>query len=502
MSTYTLRPYQQTCVSQVIAKWAEHKRLLAVLPTGAGKTIIFANIASRVRQQGKVLILAHREELLQQAITKIRLATGVNAQLERAEERADRSADVVVASIQTMMRRHDTFAPDHFKFIIIDEAHHVAADSYQKILGYFFGAKQLGVTATPDRADQRELGHFFDDLAFEVTLQDLIRERYLSKIRVRVCDVKIDLTNVRINTGDFDANESAGALEPMLASIAQQITLYGGKKVLVFLPLIATSQRMRDILVRHGMNAMHVDGQSPDRKEILEWFANQKEAVLCNAMLLTEGYDEPSIDTIVCLRPTRSRALYTQMVGRGTRLAPGKEQLLILDFLWMTGRHRLVRPTSLISQGEVEEIADKATTTQAEFDLEEAVHAAIAEREAKLAAELARKKKTSLKVIDPVEYGLFMHEQAITDYEPTMEWHSLPPTEKQIEILTRMKFDVSSIRDRGHASALLDSTMARTKRRLATAPQVKLLRRMGHHNAFRYSFDQASKIISERCKRQ
>ena len=162
---------------------------------------------------------------------------------------------------------------------------------------------------------------------------------------------------------------------------------------------------MQAMMAARGINARHVDGTSENRQETLEWFRTSTQAVLCNAMLLTEGYDEPSIDTIVCLRPTRSRALYTQIVGRGTRICEGKDQLLILDFLWMTGRHRLVRPTSLFAEGEVAEIADKITSRQGEFDLESAVQEARAERERKLAEELTKKKRFAGRMIDPLEWG-------------------------------------------------------------------------------------------------
>lgn len=493
-----LRPYQETCVRQVIDKWSEYRRLLAVLPTGAGKTIIFSHIAATV--PGKVLILAHREELLQQAIKKLRMATGLDASLERAESKGSRTGKAVVASIQTMCRRFHDYSPDHFSHVIVDEAHHIAASTYQGVLNYFSSACVLGVTATPDRSDKQALGQWFEDLAFEVTLADLIKGGYLSPIRARVCDVSIDLTKVRVQTGDFDAGDSGEALEPYLERIADQILEHGGNKTLVFLPLIATSKRMRDIMSAKGFNVRHVDGTSEDRAEILEWFAKEPKAALCNAMLLTEGYDEPSIDTIVCLRPTKSRALYTQMIGRGTRLSPGKGNLTILDFLWLTGKHRLIRPTSLFAEGEVAELADKATQEQREFDLQEAVEAATAEREAALARELAKKKRSSGKFIDPVEYALGVHDVKLQDYAPTMAWHSEPMTDKQIRMLSAYGFDIHRIADRGQASALIDSLIGRTAKRLATFKQVRLLKRFGHHKAETYSFEQASRLINQICK--
>jgi superfamily II DNA or RNA helicase len=494
-----LRPYQETCVGQVLAKWQQHKRLLAVLPTGAGKTIIFSHLADRM--PGKSLIIAHREELLNQAISKLESATGLKASLERADAVADRNSKVVVGSIQTLMRRYSQWDPHHFDQIIIDETHHVAADSYQSVLRHFADAKVLGVTATPDRADQRSLGDHFDDVAFEITLPELIKDGYLAPIRVRVCDVSIDLSKVAIRGGDFDACASADALEPVLSRIIEQIQQFGKKKVLVFLPLVSTSKQMQTMMMARGINARHVDGESENRQETLEWFRTSTHAVLCNAMLLTEGYDEPSIDTIVCLRPTKSRALYTQIVGRGTRICEGKDQLLILDFLWMTGRHRLVRPTSLFAEGEVAEIADKLTSQQGEFDIETAVEDARKERERKLAEELSKKKRFAGRMIDPLEWAMATADESVVDYEPTMRWHQEPISEKQSSLLASFGFDPRKVENRGHASVLIDSVMSRGKRELATPKQVRLLIRMGHKHAARYSKQQASELINKICKK-
>lgn len=495
-----LRTYQSDCIGQVNAKWLEHKRLLVVIPTGGGKTIIFANLAASL--PGRTLILAHREELLQQAIDKIRRATGVTAELERADQRASPDAKVVVGSIQTLVRRTANFAQDAFSHIIIDEAHHVAADTYQSILNHFQQAKVLGVTATPDRADKKALGEHFDTVAFEVTLLDLIHQGFLVPIKARVCDVSIDLTKVSFSKGDFDAGDAGDTIEPYLERIAEEIAKYGGKKTMIFLPLIRTSQRMTEICNRLGLDAEHVDGNSPDRAEILQRFATKDRGVICNAMLLTEGYDEPSIDTIVVLRPTKSRALYTQMVGRGTRLHPGKTHLTILDFLWLTGRHRLVRPTSLISEGEVADMADRMTSSQGEFDLQDAVREATHEREQTLLRELARKKRNAGNFIDPVEFSVSIHSAAVQEYEPIFPWQGEPASDKQIAMLLKYGFNQEDIRNKGHASVILDAIMSRQKLNLATPKQVRLLTKFGIPNAQTISFKQASEIISQRFNRK
>ena len=494
-----LRPYQADCVGQVVSKWTQFDRLLVVIPTGGGKTIIFAHIAKAV--PGRVLILAHREELLQQAIDKIQKATGIKAELERAESSASPDCRVVVASIQTMIRRLDRFSEETFGHVIIDEAHHVAADTYQSILRRFSSAKVLGVTATPDRSDKKSLGEHFQDVAFEVNLMDLIGSGFLVPIKARVCDVSIDLSKVTFKAGDFDAGEAGDSIEPYLERIAGQIKEHGGRKVMVFLPLIRTSRMMTDICRGIGLDAEHVDGMSPDRAEILSRFAAKDRGIICNAMLLTEGYDEPSIDTIVVLRPTKSRALYTQMVGRGTRLHPGKTHLTILDFLWLTGRHRLVRPTSLFSEGEIADLADKLTSTQGEFDLQDAVQQAISEREQTLLRELAKKKANAGKLLNPVEFAVSLHSADLAEYEATMPWHYQPISDKQASILKGYGFDLHYVRNKGHASALLDAIMSRQKLGLATPKQVRFLKRLGIEKPELITFKRASQIISDTIKR-
>ena len=252
-----------------------------------------------------------------------------------------------------MMRekRLSQFPDDYFNTIIIDEAHHCISDSYQRVLQHFPEAKVLGVTATPDRGDMRNLGTVFDSMAYEYTLPKAIKEGYLSPIKAVTIPLKIDMSGVGVQAGDFKSGEIATALDPYLESIAAEMEKYcKDKKTVVFLPLVKTSQKFRDILNAHGFKAAEVNGESQDRAEILEAFDKYQYNVLCNSMLLTEGWDCPSVDCIVVLRPTKVRSLYCQMVGRGTRLSPetGKDHLLLLDFLWHTERHELCHPAHLI----------------------------------------------------------------------------------------------------------------------------------------------------------
>lgn len=297
MGEIMLRPYQQASKDAVFEKWSEGtKRTLLVLPTGTGKTIVFAAITEEcVRKGERVLILAHRGELLEQAADKIKKSTGLGCSVEKAEQTCIGSwFRVTVGSVQTLMRdkRLAGFKRDYFDTIVIDEAHHCISDSYQKVLGYFQNAKVLGVTATPDRGDMKDLGTYFENIAYEYTLPKAIREGYLSPIKALTIPLQIDISDVSIQSGDFRVGDLGNALDPYLEQIASEMEKYcKNRKTVVFLPLVKTSQKFRDILNRHGFKAAEVNGSSEDRAEILKDFDNNRYNVLCNSMLLTEGSD-------------------------------------------------------------------------------------------------------------------------------------------------------------------------------------------------------------------
>lgn len=307
--------------------------------------------------------MAHRGELLNQAADKLMKSTGLGCAVEKAEETSIYSwYRVVVGSVQTLMRkkRLSRFQKNHFDTIIVDEAHHCISDSYQNVLNYFEDAKVLGVTATPDRGDMKNLGSYFESLAYEYTLPKAIKEGYLSPIKAVTIPLKLDLTGVGTQAGDYKVANLGTALDPYLYQIADEMLKYcKDRKTVVFLPLIKTSQKFCEILNSKGFRAAEVNGNSDDRAQVLSDYDTGKYNVLCNSMLLTEGWDCPSVDCIIVLRPTKVRSLYCQMVGRGTRLCEGKDHLLLLDFLWHTEKHELCRPAHLICENE--EVAQKMT---------------------------------------------------------------------------------------------------------------------------------------------
>lgn len=503
-----LRPYQIAARDAVHAAWETVSRTLLVLPTGTGKTVVFSHIAADVVEHGgRVLILAHRGELLQQAADKLQRATGLVAAVEKAEDTAhDTLHRVTVGSVQTLMRpsRRERFADDYYAAIIVDEAHHALADSYQSVLSHWPEAKILGVTATADRNDRRNLGTYFESLAYEYSLPQAIRDGFLAPIRALSIPLPIDLRNVRVSAGEFNAADLGDALAPYLSRIAHELRAHAGdRKTLVFVPLIATAQRFAELLQAEGFAAKWVSGDDPERADKLAWYASAGPgAVLVNSMLLTEGYDDPRTDCVVCLRPTKSRPLYAQIVGRGTRLCVGKRDLLLLDFLWMTDRHELVRPAHLIASSDAEarvmtRMSEEAGADGMELDdaaVETAGKEVVAEREKALADELAKQRAKQRKLVDPLQYAVSINAADLSDYAPSFGWEAGPATEAQRAALEAAGLS-PDVANAGMASRLLDRVAARKAGGFATPKQIRLLERYGFRKVGEMMFHEATRIV-------
>jgi superfamily II DNA or RNA helicase len=502
-----LRPYQQQARDRIHAEWdAGHTRTLLVLPTGTGKTIVFASVAAdQVRAGDRVLILAHRGELLEQAADKLQRSTGLVSAVEKAESTClDSWFRVVVGSVQTLQRtaRLERFPQDYFGTIIIDEAHHAITDGYRRILDYFSGAKVLGVTATPDRGDMRNLGEVFDSLAFEYKLTDAIKEGYLCKIMAQTIPLQLDITSVTMSGGDYAVGDLGTALDPYLEQIAAEMARRcKSRKTVVFLPLIKTSQKFRDLLNTYGFRAAEVNGQSDDRRQVLADFDAGKYNVLCNSMLLTEGWDCPSVDCVVVLRPTKVRSLYSQMVGRGTRLSPGKTDLLLLDFLWMTDKHELCRPADLVCEDRA--VARQMTETLAESgcpeDIEEAAAQAsedvVAQREEALAKQLEEQRRKKAKLVDPLQYEMSIQAEDLAGYVPAFGWEAGPPSEQQTSALEKLGILPDAVESAGKAALLLDRLNKRRDEGLTTPKQIRCLEKYGFQHVGNWSFEAARHMI-------
>mgnify|MGYP000077266064 FL=1 len=502
-----LRPYQQQARDRIHAEWENgHTRTLLVLPTGTGKTIVFASVAAdQVRAGDRVLILAHRGELLEQAADKLQRSTGLVSAVEKAESTClDSWFRVVVGSVQTLQRtaRLERFPHDYFGTIIIDEAHHAITDGYRRILDYFSGAKVLGVTATPDRGDMRNLGEVFDSLAFEYKLTDAIKEGYLCKIMAQTIPLQLDITSVTMSGGDYAVGDLGTALDPYLEQIAAEMARRcKSRKTVVFLPLIKTSQKFRDLLNAHGFRAAEVNGQSADRKEVLADFDAGKYNVLCNSMLLTEGWDCPSVDCVVVLRPTKVRSLYSQMVGRGTRLSPGKTDLLLLDFLWMTDKHELCRPADLVCEDRTvaRQMTEHLAETGCPEDIEEAAAQAsedvVAQREEALAKQLEEQRRKKAKLVDPLQYEMSIQAEDLAGYVPAFGWEAGPPSEQQTAALEKLGILPDAVESAGKAALLLDRLNKRRDEGLTTPKQIRCLEKYGFQHVGTWSFEAARHMI-------
>lgn len=506
-----LRPYQQQAKEAIFREWDQgHSKTLLVLPTGCGKTIVFAKVAEEcVRHGDRVLIVAHRGELLEQASDKISKTTGLGTAVEKAEQTCLGSwFRIVVGSVQSLQNenRLKKFDADYFDTIIVDEAHHVLSNSYQKVMEHFSGAKVLGVTATPDRGDMRNLGNFFESLAYEYTLPKAIKEGYLSPIKAMTIPLKIDFSSVSVQAGDFKVSDIDTALDPYLHQIAQEMKKYCmDRKTVVFLPLVKTSQKFRDILNSEGFRAAECNGSTQARTEILEDFDKGKYNVLCNSMLLTEGWDCPSVDCVIVLRPTKVRSLYCQMVGRGTRLCEGKENLLLLDFLWHTERHELCHPAALIADSEevskkmTENMEKQAAIDPMAIDLEEAEQTAREdvqrEREERLAEQLAAMKKRKRKLVDPLQFEMSIQAEDLSSYVPAFGWEMAPASDKQIKALEKYGIFPDEIDNAGKANLLLDRLNKRREEGLTTPKQIRFLESRGFQHVGTWPFDAARNMI-------
>jgi superfamily II DNA or RNA helicase len=506
---FDLRDYQKKASEGILRAWETVDSTLAVLPTGAGKTVVFADVIKKRENLGRALVLAHRKELIGQAADKIFAVTGIEPEIEMGAQKSS-GGNVVCASVQTIDSRWEGGA---FSTIIIDEAHHAVSDQFLRVVKSVSGpnTKILGVTATPDRADKKNIGSFFQSLAYETNLLEMIRDGYLSPISVVPCPVGIDLSRLTKSGGDFTAHSCEFALWPNLEKVATELMrVASDRKTIAFLPLVRTSMAFCEMLKKIGFNAIHIDGSMNDafRGELLQRFKDSGAgSILCNSMLLTEGFDEPSIDCVAVLRPTMSRPLYSQMIGRGTRLSPGKNNLLVPDFLWMTGKHSLIRPCNLLAKDAAEakrmnEIVESATEELSFDDISSSSDEVKAQREEALRKALAAASKNqnmvSRKNLDPISFCLDVGAVDAANYAPSPanRWQSEPPTQKQISAIQKFRISTENIKSKGHASKILDVLMSRAKLNLATPKQIELLKKLGHENPFEATRYEAQVFIS------
>lgn len=496
MSRFELRPYQHEFLEAVRRDFREHNQVLGVAATGAGKTILASELMRA--WEGNCLFLADAQELVKQNADKYFAYAGEFAGIEMGSSEAAPGDRIVVATTQSICRRLKKWPQDYFDLIIVDEAHRNTLGAMAaSVLLYFRNAKILGVTATPFRSDRKQLGSFYEKIAVEIALARLIREGWLSRIVIKSVPLAVDLTRVRTTAGDYNEGDLGAAVEPHLSAAAELIARHArGRKVVTFLPLIATSQSFVRACRAIGLRAVHVDGRDRDG---LRDYEQGRYDIVSNASLLTTGWDHPATDCVFILRPTKSLSLFQQMVGRGTRIAEGKENLLLLDPLFLTDDHSLIKPARLIARDEQEAdcLSEKLCGGE-EMDLLEAEEAVEQDRMSKLAEKLRERAGRKARTIDAMEFCLSLHAVEVAEYEPELSWEGKPPSDRQLEALHKAGFDTTLVTCRGHASKILDLIFTRREHGLATPRQLNLLRKLGHPKAELASFEEATDWISQR----
>ncbi len=498
-----LRPYQRDALAAVEARFnAGDRSTLLNIATGGGKTVIFAELARRT--SGRTLVLAHRAELIQQAAAKIEAVTGQAPGIEMGGVRANASDRIVVGSVQTLVRINREIIGETFELVVIDECHRAAAASYRAIIDKYQPDKLLGVTATPFRADDRELGAVFESLAYTASMIDLMVQGYLVDVRVHALPVEVNLSNVRTRHGDLASDDLGEALSHVLAPVAAMIAdSYASRKLLAFCPTRATSVALVASLIQRGLPAAHIDGESPDRAQILADFRSGKIRFLSNANLLTEGYDEPSIEAILLFRPTKSKGLLTQMIGRGTRLHPGKDHLIVIDPLYQTERHDLVSvPDLALADGDTARRVSKIMRDKGS-GLKEAIEIEIAERQAKLADTLnghsARAAyNRSIRDLSPYEASL-AELQGFLRHDGLLRLardHPGPAaTMPQLDLLRSRGVSAAEAFSKPVATQVIGMMLGRQREGLCTLKQWRFLGRRGMANARKMTFAEASAYI-------
>lgn len=541
----TLRPYQAEAADAIFREWEDKSSTLVVAPTGTGKTNLFCEVIRRV-QPKRAIVLTHREELTSQAVKRLWADFGIDSQVEMADQWADENywnrAPVVVSTVQTQVAgrnggRMSRFNPNDYGLVICDEAHHYTAPSFRKVLNYYKQnpeIKILGVTATPDRADEEALGQVFESVAYDYEILDAIHDGWLVPVEQQMVNiVGLDFSNVRTTAGDLNGADLALVMEAEknLHGIASaSIDVIKDKRTLVFTVTVKQAERLAEIFNRHrsGM-ASWLCGTTPkyQRHKILKDFSNGLTQVLVNVGVLTEGYDDPTVECIVQGRPTKSRCLYAQIIGRSLRPLPGivdglntpqerkfaisasaKPSALVLDFVGNSGRHKLMTSADILGGKLSEEVIERAIKKAKENgkpvrmdqELDKADRDIKKEIEIRKAQEAARRSHVKaqadfkLRSIDPFD---------IMEITPARArgWDAGKAiTEKQRAVLLRQGINPDKL-SYGQQKQLLIALFARMDKKLATIKQCQLLRKRGI-DTHGLTFEQASQRITEIAVRE
>lgn len=546
-----LRDYQRRAVSAILSHLKESKSTLMVAATGTGKTVIAAHLISALSNDAsfalngrRALFVAHREELLNQAAEKIKTITGQAPGLELAESWSDERSllgkpDVVLASVQTLnsgrlMKRMERFKPEEFGLIVFDEAHHAVAETYRRVVDHFrqnCAARIMGMTATADRGDEEALGQIFDTVAFEYDVLQAVNDGWLVPIEQQYISIAgLDYSGIKTTAGDLNSGELANVMqyEKTLHGVAYATMQEAGdRKALVFASSVAHAERLAEIFNRHKPRSafvIHGKTDKQDRRHLLSAYKNGAHQFFVNVGVATEGFDAPDAEVVVMARPTKSRSLYTQMLGRGTRPLPGivdvpgasaadrreriansnKPCVTVLDFVGNSGRHKLISAVDVLGGNVSDRVAqvahDRIQKSGRPSDVLDEIKQAEREEKERLAKEREEAaKRSALKAkaeykkrpVDPF---------AILDVMPHREagWNKgKSPTPKQIILLERFGVDAAQDLTRNEASQMIDEIIGRREKGLCTFKQAKLLKQYGYGDSSEYSFEYANGLITK-----
>lgn len=496
-----LRPYQAEAVAAVEDEWTRVRSTLLVMATGCGKTFTAAQIVRRARARGRVLWLAHRSELLDQARGDLASA-GLATEMEQAEAKAQvhslfATSDVVIGSVATLhAKRLRRWPANAFSTIVIDEAHHSTSAGYLGILSHFSGAKVLGLTATPDRSDGVGMRNVFDTCAFKIGILDGIRGGFLTPIigRKIIC-ADLDLSKVRTTAGDLSAGdlEDAMQIEGVLHQIAAPLVAEAGtRQTIAFCPTVAIAEELARVLSGYvgADRVASISGKTErtQRAAILDGYKSGRIQYVTNCMVLTEGFDAPATSCIAMCRPTKSRSLYTQAVGRGLRLSPGKVDCLLLDFIAKNSDPDLVGPIDVLagadlSPGDRELAERRLTTGGAAEELTGAIEAAKAEgarREARLERERRAASLSAVMRWSRADMQLFpghvaLGEHAASAFKPAAKGERIADAD-QLARLAAYGMTAPKGVSAASAKAVIDEAM---RRGIASMKQLRILQRAG-----------------------
>jgi superfamily II DNA or RNA helicase len=507
-----VRPYQRDMLVSVSDGWMDEycRTQLIVAATGTGKTIVMGGLARTFVKSGqRALMLAHTDELISQAQDKFSRLTGMPAAREKAADHASLNDNVVVGSVQTMrgLERLQSWPRDHFGLVMVDEAHRTLAKSYMEVLNHFESARVVGVTATADRGDKRELGQFYERLAYDYPMVKACHDGWLVRPVVQTLPLQIDLNangaeKIKIKRGmdgapDLDMTEVSHRIEPFLGDLAAAIWQHAkDRRILGFAPSIDIAQKMTLACRKAGFTSVDwVAGEDRDRHRKIAEYKQGKIRVLWNAMLLTEGFDHDEIDCMVPLRPTLIRALYVQMVGRGTRplssIVPAlnaatdaeernrlirqsaKPHVLLLDPLWLFEQHDLTTPASLVSKNIDEQQAMKGKEGDLLQIQEECSRNLMETLRKKI---LANANKRAAR-IDPFTFGVVMGDEELATYQPETLWDARQPTLEQLQVLVDNGIEAEQVKWRGQAARILKIIDERRERGLCSIRLMNWLRR-------------------------